>query len=139
VDERPIYFSSSGGMMDEMGLRPFAVRQGLVSKLVLGDPSQDPSFVKGSDPYGGELFDAERSLRLYRDIYSYRGLKERDVWADRATLNIPWHFYALALQLSDVARQRGDPPELIAALEADAAEFAVVAQGGERGIPDEGG
>jgi hypothetical protein len=139
VGERPIYFSSVGGLMEQMGLRPFAVRHGLVAKLVLDDLTADPGLTQGSPPYGGVWFDVERSLRLYRDVYRYRSLRDRDVWADRATLNIPWHYYALALQLSDVARLRGEPDSVVAGLEADAVDFSVVAQGGALVPPDAGG
>src|SRR5690606_2886970 len=35
LEERPIYFASAGGMMADLGLEPWSVRQGLVAKLVL--------------------------------------------------------------------------------------------------------
>jgi hypothetical protein len=140
--ERPIYFSStsSAGMMSQLGLRPFAVRQGLVAKLVLRpgtleDGGALEGVIQGSPAYGGERYDLERSLRLYDEVYGFRSLRERDVWADRSTLNIPWYYYALALQLSDVARLAGMPAELVQRLEADAASFSVTAQGGRRGTP----
>ena len=34
---------------------------------------------------------------------SFRGIKSRPIWQDRSTLNIPWQYYAMTLQLSDVA------------------------------------
>jgi hypothetical protein len=137
VGRRPIYFSGTSGMMEQMGLHPFAVRQGLVAKLVLDSAEREanPSLIQGAPEYGGEWFDLDRSLTLYDDIYRYRGLKERAIWPDRATLNIPFHYYALALQLSDVARQAGRSQELVDRLEADAASFSVVAGGGSEGTP----
>ncbi len=136
LGERPIYFSSTSGMMDQMGLRPFAVRQGIVTKLDLQGPENNEAYVQGTPSYGGEWFDADRSFRLYRDVYRYRGLRDRDIWTDRSTLNIPWHFYALALQLSDIARVQGQPQSVVQGLEEDAQAFGIVAQGGSRGIPD---
>ena len=65
------------------------------------------------------------------------GSRERDrpIWQDRATLNIPWFYYALALQLSDVARVGGADADLVTRLETDALAFQVVAGGGPKGTP----
>jgi hypothetical protein len=138
LDERPVYFSGPGGMLNELGLRPFGVRHGLVVKLDMRSRERadaDAELVQGSPAYGGERFDLERSLRLYDEVYHLRSVKDRDVWTDRATLNIPWYYYALALQLSDVARLVERPADLVERLEADAAEFSVTAQGGRSGTP----
>jgi hypothetical protein len=137
IDERPIYFASASGLMLELGMDQFAVRQGLVSKLELRkmDEPQPERLAKAAPAYGGEWFDYERSMRLYQDVYDYRGLRDRDVWFDRATLNIPWHYYAMAMQLSNVAEQRGAPASRIQELEADAQAFMITAEGGLRGTP----
>jgi hypothetical protein len=137
IDERPIYFASSGGMMNELGLTRWGVRHGLATKLVLrprGDAPQE-GWVVGSPEYGGETFDLDRSLRLYQDVYMYRGLKGRQLWADRSTLNIPWQYYAMSLQLSDVARKADVDAATVEALRTDAAAFHLVSQGGARGTP----
>jgi hypothetical protein len=84
---------------------------------------------------GAEWFDYERSLRLYQDVYEFDGLRDRDVWFDRATLNIPWHYYAMALQLSDVAEAQGEPESTVRSLRTDAEAFLTVAEGGLKGIP----
>jgi hypothetical protein len=130
--ERPIYFASSAGLMAQMGLRPWGVRQGLAAKLVLRPRNGDPpeGVVEGSPEYGGESYDLERSLALYRDTYEFRGIKDRAIWQDRSTLNIPYYFYVLAAQLADVARAAGLDGELVAELEADAVRFQMVADGG---------
>lgn len=137
VGERPIYFAAVGGMMSQLGLEPWAVRHGLAVKLELRSLEGEPpaGLVKGSPQVGGEWFDLERSLKLYREVYRYRGIRDRLVWQDRATLNIPWHYYALALQLSDVVRVAGLDPALSASLMEDADAFQVVANGGPRGTP----
>ena len=137
IDERPIYFASTAGMMTDMGFDRWAVRQGLVSKLLLRsmDAAQPEGVIQGSPEMGAEWFDYPRTLKLFQDVYSFRGLEQRDVWFDRATLNIPWHFYALALQLADVAEKSGSTQALIGQLEDQAQSFLVTAQGGRRGTP----
>jgi hypothetical protein len=137
LGERPVYFSAVGGMLSDLGLDPWAVRQGLVAKLELRrlDDEPRPGLLQGRPEYGGEWFDLERSLELYGNVYLYRGIRDRLIWADRATLNIPWQYYALALQLSDVAGSSGRPRELVRSLEEDAARFQIVAEGGPLGTP----
>ncbi|MEX2466512.1 MAG: DUF2723 domain-containing protein, partial [Gemmatimonadota bacterium] len=134
-DERPIYFSAVGGMLRDLGLERWGVRQGLVTKLVFRPLSDDPpeGLIRGRREYGGEWFDLDRSLELYRDVYSFRSLRDRAIWQDRSTLNIPWQYYALAAQLADVAEQAGLDDELVAQFEEDAVRFQVVAEGGLRG------
>jgi hypothetical protein len=137
IDERPIYFATSNGLMLELGLDQFSVRQGLVSKLVLRpmDEPQPAGLVRGIPEMGAEWFDYERSMTLYDEVYDFRGLRDRDIWFDRATLNIPWHFYAMAMQLSDVAEQQGVPEARVRALQTDAAAFMITAEGGPLGAP----
>ena len=137
IDERPIYFASSAGMMSELGLERWGVRHGLVTKFEprpLDEPGGE-GIVQTSPGFGGEWFDYPRSMRLYREVYSFRGLRERAVWSDRATLNIPWYYYLLSLQLADVSDLRGEPDELIEQLGIDARAFLVTAQGGTVGTP----
>ncbi len=141
MDERPAYFSSSSGLMNDLGLSEFSIREGLVSRLAVRDLEGDQpvGVLQGIPNFGGEYFDVPRSIRLWDEVYSFRGLRDRDIWFDRATLNIPWHFYALSLQLSDVVR---DHPEFAARAdgfreESDA--FAIVAAGGIKGTPDAAG
>jgi len=74
-------------------------------------------------------------LALYEDVYRFRGLRDRAIWADRSTLSIPWHFYALALQLADVGAKRGMEGGRVAELQADALAFLTTAQGGTVGTP----
>jgi hypothetical protein len=137
IDERPIYFASTAGLMSELGLDQWAVRQGLVSKLVLRpmDEPQPEAFVQGSPMMGGEWFDYPRSMALYQEVYDFRGFRDRDVWFDRATLNIPTHYYVLAYQLSDVASMRGAPEATVEALIEDAEAFLITSQGGALGAP----
>jgi hypothetical protein len=137
IQERPVYFSSVGGMLADLGLERWGVRQGLVTKLELRSLADSPreGVVQGRPEYGGEWFDVDRSVELYRDVYSFRGIRDRAIWQDRSTLNIPWQYYALAIQLSDVAEQSGLGDELVASLQDDALDFQTVAQGGRLGTP----
>ncbi|MCG6954975.1 MAG: DUF2723 domain-containing protein [Gemmatimonadetes bacterium] len=141
IEERPIYFAGAGGLITDLGLDRWGVRQGLAVKLeprTLAD-SLPPGLVRGSRPYGAEVFDLPRSLELYQKVYRYGGLRDRAVWADRSTLNIPWHYYAMALQLSDVVRTATADSSLVRDLQSDALAFRVVSEGGALGTPTDSG
>jgi hypothetical protein len=132
IAERPIFFAAQGGLLMELGLDPWGVRHGLVTKLE-PRPSSAPAqegLVQGSEPYGGTWFDLEHSLRLYQDVYMYRGLRNRVLWQDRSTTNIPLQYYAMALLLADAAEVAGVDDEVMSRLRDDALEFRVLADGG---------
>jgi hypothetical protein len=119
-------------MLSELGLDPWGVRHGIVTKL---DPRPNAQLaseglVQGTEPYGGDWFDLERSVRLYQDVYMYRGLRDRALWQDRSTANIPLQYYATALMLADAAEVGGLPEDVSQELRADAAEFRLLADGG---------
>lgn len=138
IEERPVYFAARSGLMSQLGLERWGVRHGLAVKLEFRDLDGDvpEGVVRGSPQFGAEYFDLDRSLKLYTDVYRFRSLRDRAIWQDRSTVNIPWHFYVLALQLGDVASQSGADPELVRRLQDDALAFEVVANGGPRGTPD---
>jgi hypothetical protein len=137
LDERPVFFASSGGMMSQLGLNRWGVRHGLAVKLEMRNLDAPPQegWIQGSPEYGAEWYDVQASLELYQNVYEFRGIKSRPIWQDRSTLNIPWQYYAMTLQLSDVARAAGVPEEEVSILEDDAENFQIVAQGGARGTP----
>jgi hypothetical protein len=137
IDERPIYFASAGGMMAELGLERWGVHHGLAVKLEMRslDAPPPPNWVQVSAEYGGIWFDIDRSLELYEDVYQYRSIRDRPIWQDRSTLNIPWQYFAMAMQLADAARIAGRDAELVRRLEEDSLNFQIVAQGGVRGTP----
>jgi len=139
IDERPIYFAASGGLMNDLGLQPWGVRHGLAVKLELRDlkKASPEGVVQGSPEYGADYFHMPSSLALYQDVYRFRSLRDRPIWADRSTLNIPWYYYVLALQLSDASRKAGVDAETVSRLQQDALAFEVVANGGSRGTPGE--
>ncbi len=135
VAERPIYFSSTAGLLRELGLDRWGVRHGLTVKLELRGLDGDPPdrLVQGSAEYGAEWFDLNHSLRLYDDVYSFRGLRERDIWPDRSTRMMPLQYYVVALLLADAAEVDGRDPALVERLRDDARAFRLVADGGLRG------
>jgi hypothetical protein len=132
IGERPIYFTAAGGMLTDLGLERWAVRSGLVTQFVprsLEAPQPD-GWVRGSDAYGGVWFDLDHSLALYDEVYEFRGIRDRAIWQDRSTMNIPLQYYATALQLSDAAERDARPSELVERLRNDAVQFQLVAAGG---------
>jgi hypothetical protein len=133
--KRPIYFATASGMMADLGLEQWGVRHGLATKLVLQpvEVLDGLGFTQVPVELGGERFDVARSLALYDQVYSYRGLLDRSLWTDRSTLNIPWQFYALALQLADAIERSEGSPEVAKRLRLDAANFQVTSAGGSRG------
>jgi hypothetical protein len=133
IGDRPIYFATPSGILGRLGLEPWTVRHGLAAKLLPRDleAPPEPNLVQTSPSVGGDWFDVERSLTLLQEVYSYRGFEDRLVWADQSTLNIPWYFYASAVQLADaVGRWEGGTEEQIDWLREKAEAFAVTAQGG---------
>jgi len=133
---RPIYFATSAGLIRALGLERWGVRHGLPTKLVMRSLEEDApeGWVKGSDRTGGEWFDAERNMTLVRDVYRYRGIRDREIWPDRSTLAIPTQFQILFIQLMDVAATEQRPIEELEALGEEAAAMAITARGGRRFI-----
>ena len=131
---RPIYFASSAGLIRSLGLSPWGVRHGIATKLAMRDIEAEApdGWVQGSARMLEEWFDVERSMRLVRDVYRYRGLKDRELWPDRSTLGIPTQFQLMFVQLADVAAIALRPSEEVAALAEDAASMRVTAAGGRR-------
>ena len=138
MPERPIYFATPSGILGRLGLDPWSVRHGLAAKLLPRDleEPQPANLIQTSPAVGADWFDVPRSLTLLEDVYSYRGFRNRKVWADRSTLNIPWYFYATALQVADAVSQwEGGTDEAVERLQGWAEEFAVTAQGGRLALP----
>jgi hypothetical protein len=133
LDERPIHFASTAGLAQDLGLDRWAVRQGMASRLRIEDLDETAGVVRVAGNLGGDWVDVGRTLALSQDVFMYRGYTDRAVWADRATLNIPWHFYFMKLQLADAAMREGHPDALVDELLEAADAFAVTATGGTRG------
>ena len=134
IGQRPIYFASSAGLLRELGLQDWGVRHGIATKLMMRDLEADssPDVVQGSPEMGGEWFDVERSMSLVRDIYQYRGIRDREIWQDRSTLNIALQYQFLFAQLADAAAITGLPPEEVNMLAEDATSMRITALGGRK-------
>ena len=133
IGQRPIYFASTGALARNVGLGERVVRHGLAAKLTLAAPEELPGLVRVAPELGGEWIDVERSTTLARDVFSYRGLRDRAVWPDMPSANIPQQFGLLFLQLADAHAQLGGRDELVAGFLAEADSFWITAAGGSRG------
>ncbi len=146
IAERPIHFASTGTLARATGLDAYVVRQGITGKLRLEALEEAPGVVRVSDAIGGEWIDLARSIELAEEVFTYRGLVDRPIWEDRSTLNIPWHFYFLYLQMADAVSLTREGEELTSAEEErmerflDRADrFLITAEGGtEVAVPTAG-
>jgi len=107
LDERPIYFASSGNNASELGLDPYLIREGLAFRVNNGPPSQQgPGIVRLDQspftPVTGDFLNVERTRELFEQVFIHRtGLPDEwDHWPDLATVGIPsyyaWGYLALA-------------------------------------------
>jgi len=125
IEDRPIYFASSGSASQTLGLEDAVIRQGLAFRLWNGDlgegapegvvPMNDPSL----RPVTGPWLDVPRTRRLLRDAFVHRsGIPDAWTrWPDRSTIGIP-NYYAWAWYgLYQAALQGGDQEAGTEALE----------------------
>ncbi len=128
LEDRSIYFASSGNAANALGLTPFLVRQGLAYRLNPGFP--DPETMEGVVELPPSAFsgvtgfwlDQERTRTLAWEVFLHRsGLPDDWVrWPYRAVLGVPsyyaWVHYALYLAavdqgLDDEARENAERAE----------------------------
>jgi hypothetical protein len=107
IDERPIYFASSGNAAIELGIYPYLVRHGVAFRLNNGVPVDDPETgvtALPPSPYSsaiGRWLDTNRTRLLADEVFMHRqGIPDEwDHWPDIATLGIPnyysWVYLAL--------------------------------------------
>jgi len=132
LGDRPIHFSSSGGLPETLGLDRWAVRQGLSFRLRIEDLAAAEGVVRTSPQLGGNWVDIDTTLRLTREVHSYRGLASREIWPDQASVNIPFMFYYMYLQLADAVITAGAEEFLARELVGKGEEFLFTYQGGAR-------
>jgi hypothetical protein len=140
MGERPIHFASTGGLAETLGLTSVVVRQGLSSRLRIEDflsgEAPPEGVIRVSPSLGGEWVDLPTSLRLSQEVHSYRGLTDRAIWQDRASVNIPFQFYYMYLQMADASLAGPTPDRAQAERLASQAEgFLATYQGVPRGNP----
>jgi len=113
--ERPIHFASFAGVMQSLGLSDWGVRSGLAVKLHPRPADQAlPAGVVPLPPrIGTGAVDVPTSLRLIDEVFQSRSLGNREIWPDRATINIPLQYYIFYAQLAEgIAASGGSSEDL---------------------------
>ena len=114
IDDRPIYFASSGNAARSLGLSPYLVRQGLALRLNPGPPDLSPGNVLMQDaslvPVTGPWLDEERTRTLVDSVFVHRGgiPDEWAHWPDRSTIGIPNYYAWVYAALVQSAIQSND-------------------------------
>jgi len=115
IDDRPIYFASSGNAATSLGVQPYLVRQGLAFRLNNGPLEDNDSGYEAlaQSPYTpvtGLWLDPARTQTLADDVFVHRGglPNDWDHWPDIATLGIPNYYSWVYLALMQSATQNGD-------------------------------
>lgn len=119
IDDRPIYFASSGNAALSLGVEPYLVRQGLAFRLYNGPLSEaEDDFVQLEDPtltpVTGRWLDPDRTEFLVEEVFIHRGglPDEWEHWPDIATIGIPNYYAWVYLALLQEAIQSGDTEAL---------------------------
>ncbi len=114
VEDRPIYFASSGSAARDLGLVPYLVRHGLAFRLYPGPPDSSPRNILLEDaqllPVTGLWLDVERTRTLAEEVFLHRtGIPDEwSHWPDRSTIGIPNYYAWLFAALAQAALQRSD-------------------------------
>ncbi|MEQ1858201.1 MAG: DUF2723 domain-containing protein [Longimicrobiales bacterium] len=120
IEERPIYFASSGNAAASLGLQPYLVRQGLAFRLnngALAEEGTDGLVRMDSSPFApvtGDWVDTTRTQALMDEVFLHRGGLPDDwaFWPDRSTLGIPSYYAWGYIALSQAALMSGDQDAL---------------------------
>jgi hypothetical protein len=118
LDERPIYFASSGNNASLLGIQGYLVREGLAFRVNNGPPATEgPDVVALArspfTPVTGDWLRQERTRVLFEEVFIHRtGLPDEWAhWPDLATIGIPtyygWGYLALAQAAAQVGDQEG--------------------------------
>ena len=121
IDERPIYFASSGNNAAQLGVQDYLIREGLAFRINNGLPSGGDA---GSGvvaltespftPVTGRWLNVDRTRVLFEEAFIHRtGLPDEwDHWPDLATVGIPSYYGWGYLALAQAAVQEGDQEAL---------------------------
>ncbi len=123
--ERPIFFASTAGAMAAVGLDRWATRRGLGVEFqpdTLGQALPD-GVVQLPPEYGAARIDVPTSRALSEQVFQERSLGGREIWSDRATLNIPLQYYIMYLQLAEGMAQSGASSEVAQGMREKAETF----------------
>ncbi len=114
VEDRPIYFSSSGSAAQELGVAPYLVRHGLAFRLSPGPPDVNSRNVLLEDPpmarVVGLWLDVERTRTLADEVFVHHtGIPDEwSHWPDRSTVGIPNYYSWVFAALTQSATQTGE-------------------------------
>jgi hypothetical protein len=108
---RPFYFSRTAGgyPQDVLGLGQYLLMQGLARKLLPNPPTpgKDTVLLQGEG-----FIDVPRTRDLwYHDFLGPAAVIKRGIWVDKASVGIPYIYITTAVDLADIATQRGDTAE----------------------------
>jgi hypothetical protein len=121
IDERPIYFASSGNNAAQLGLQGYLIREGLAFRVNNGPPAregEESGIVALAEspftPVTGAWLDYERTRLLLEEVFIHRsGLPDEwGHWPDLATVGIPTYYGWGYLALAQAAVQAGDQAAL---------------------------
>jgi hypothetical protein len=116
IDERPIYFASSGNAATSLGVNGYLVRQGLAFRLHNGpleEQGAEGLVEMESTPYAGVIgawVDVPRTRTLLDEVFVHRtGIPDDwSHWPDVATIGIPNYYAWTYLALTQAAIQNSD-------------------------------
>ena len=120
IDERPIYFASSGNAAALLGVSRYLVRQGLAFRLhngPLDDQAPEGFMQMDRTPYSnviGAWMDLPRTRTLLDDVFMHRtGIPDDwGHWPDLATIGIPNYYAWTYLAMAQAAVQNSDEEAL---------------------------
>jgi len=121
IDERPIYFASSGNAASSLGVNDYLVREGLAFRLHNGSMTPEslsadivPMPQGGYTPVTGSWVDLPRTTTLVDEVFIHRsGIPDAwGHWPDQATIGIP-NYYSWAYVALFQAAVVGNDPEAI--------------------------
>ena len=117
-----------------MGLSGWGVREGLAVRLDVRslEGPQRSSYRQTPEELGGDWFDYARTKQLVDEVYTYRGIRSREIWQDASTDNIPLQFYLMTGKLAAIAVVEGDD-EAAGRYGGMAQDFLEVYRGGTEG------
>jgi hypothetical protein len=116
LDERPIYFASSGNNAASLGVQDYLIREGLAFRVNNGPPAEEVesgAVALAESPFTpvtGRWLNFERTRVLFEDVFIHRsGLPDDwSHWPDIATVGIPTYYGWGYLALAQAAVQDGD-------------------------------
>ncbi len=116
IDERPIYFASSGNAASSLGVNQYLYRQGLAFRLHDGPivPGENEDLISlAASPYRpvtGSWVDLPRTRLLVEDVFVHRtGIPDEwSHWPDRATIGIPNYYMWAYLSLAEASARVND-------------------------------